>query len=73
MEAILIQPKNKSEFNFLSTMLKKLNVKTQTINIENETDATTYLMSNSVNKAMLDKSIVQDKEGEYIIIKNKDL
>ncbi len=73
MEAILIQPKNKSEFNFLSTMLKKLNVKTQTINIEDETDATTYLMSNSVNKAMLDKSIVQDKEGEYIIIKNKDL
>ncbi len=73
MEAILIQPKNKSEFNFLTTMLKKLNVKTQTINLEDETDATAYLISSSENKAILDNSIVQDKKGEYITIKNKDL
>lgn len=73
MEAILIQPKNKSEFNFLTTMLKKLNVKTQTINLEDETDTTAYLISSSENKAILDNSIVQDKKGEYITIKNKDL
>ena len=54
-------------------MLKKLNVKTQTINLEDETDATAYLISSSENKTMLDNSIVQDKKGEYITIKNKDL
>ena len=73
MEAILIQPKDKSEFDFLATMLKKLKVKTKTIILDDETDTTTYFISNSINKAMLDKSIVQDKKGEYIIIKNKDL
>jgi hypothetical protein len=73
MEAILIQPKDKSEFDFLATMLKKLKVKTKTIILDDETDTTTYLISNSINKAMLDKSIVQDKKGEYISIKHNNL
>ena len=38
MEAILIQPKNKSEFKFLAAMLKKLNVNLKTLNIEDKED-----------------------------------
>ena len=38
MEAILIQPKNKSEFKFLAAMLKKLNVNIKTLNIEDKED-----------------------------------
>ena len=44
-----------------------------TITVEEELDATTYLMSSPTNKALLEKSIAQDKKGEYILIKNKDL
>ena len=73
MEAILIQPKDKSEFDFLVTMLKKLKVKTKTIILDDETDTTTYLISNSINKTMLDKSIVQDKKDEHISIKHNNL
>ena len=36
------------------------------ITIEEEMDETTFLMSNSENKAMLLKSIAQDKNGESI-------
>jgi hypothetical protein len=43
------------------------------ITIEEELDATTYLMSSPINKAMIDKSIDQDKNGEYILVKNSDL
>ncbi|MEI6823777.1 MAG: hypothetical protein WCL51_17750 [Bacteroidota bacterium] len=38
MEAILIQPKNKSEFKFLVAMLKKLNVNIKTLDIEDKED-----------------------------------
>ena len=38
MEAILIQPKNKSEFKFLAAMLKKLNVNIKTIDIDEKED-----------------------------------
>ncbi len=38
MEAILIQPKNKSEFKFLAAMLKKLNVNIKTLDIEDKED-----------------------------------
>ena len=38
MEAILIQPKNKTEFKFLAAMLKKLNVNTKTIDIDEKED-----------------------------------
>ena len=38
MEAILIQPKNKTEFLFVSEMLKKLNIKSKAIDIEEKED-----------------------------------
>ena len=38
MEAILIQPKNKSEFKFLAAMLKKLNVNIKTLDVETQED-----------------------------------
>jgi hypothetical protein len=44
-----------------------------TITVEEELDATTFLMANPVNKAMLLKSIEQDKKGEHILIKHNDL
>lgn len=47
--------------------------KSATITVEKELDATAYLMSSPSNKAMLEKSIAQDKKGEYILIRNKDL
>ncbi len=40
-----------------------------TITVEEELDATTYLMSSAVNKARLDKSIEQAKNGELIEVK----
>jgi hypothetical protein len=73
MEAILIQPKNKTEFNFIATMLKKLNIKIKTITLEEEIDTTSYLMSNPANKKILEQSMLQDKNEEYIAVKNKDL
>ncbi len=38
MEAILIQPKNKTEFKFLAAMLKRLNVNIKTLDIEAKED-----------------------------------
>ena len=38
MEAILIQPKNKTEFKFLAAMLKKLNVNIKTLDIDEKED-----------------------------------
>ena len=38
MEAILIQPKKKSEFKFLAAMLKKLNVNIKTLDVETQED-----------------------------------
>ena len=73
MEAILIQPKNKTEFNFIATMLKKLNIKIKTITLEEDVDTTSYLMSNPANKTILEQSMLQDKNEEYIAIKNKDI
>ncbi len=40
-----------------------------TITVEEELDATTYLMSSSANKAMLDKSIEEAKNGKLIEVK----
>jgi hypothetical protein len=44
-----------------------------TITVEEELDTTTYLLSNPANKALLLKSIEQDKKGEHILIKHNDL
>jgi len=43
------------------------------ITIAEELDTTAYLMSSPANKAMLDKAIAQDKNGETILIKHADL
>jgi len=43
------------------------------LTIEEEMDATDYLMSSPANKAALEKSIQQDKNGEHILIKHTDL
>ena len=40
-----------------------------TITVEEELDATAYLMSSPANKAMLDKSIEQANNGELIEVK----
>lgn len=40
-----------------------------TITIEEEIDATNYLMSNSINKAILDKSLKESENGELIEVK----
>jgi len=42
------------------------------ITIEEEMDETAYLMSTPANKAMLLKSIAQDKNGESISVKIPD-
>ncbi len=44
-----------------------------TITVEEELDATAYLLSSPANKAMLEKSIAQDRNNEHILIKHKDL
>lgn len=44
-----------------------------TITVEEELDATAYLMSSAANKAMLDKSLEQAKRGEFIEVKAEDL
>ncbi|MBK7883839.1 MAG: hypothetical protein IPJ81_08625 [Chitinophagaceae bacterium] len=36
------------------------------LTVEEESDETAYLMSSPVNKAILEKSIAQDKNGESI-------
>lgn len=44
-----------------------------TITVEEELDATAYLMSNPANKAMLEKSLQQAKNGEFIEVKLENL
>lgn len=44
-----------------------------TITVTEEIETTTYLSSSAANKAMLEKSIAQDKKGKHILIKHKDL
>ncbi len=44
-----------------------------TITVEEKMDATAYLMSSPANKAMLEKSIAQDKNGKHILVKHNDL
>ena len=43
------------------------------ITVEEELDATAYLMSNPANKAMLDKSLQQAKNGQFVEVKLEDL
>ena len=43
------------------------------ITVEEELDATAYLMSSPANKAALDKSLQQAKNGEFIEVKLEDL
>ena len=43
------------------------------LTVEEELDATAYLMSTAANKAMLDKSIAQAKNNEFIEVKFEDL
>ncbi len=38
MEAILIQPKDKTEFAFLSEMLKKLKIKSKALDLDDKED-----------------------------------
>ena len=40
------------------------------LTVEEELDATAYLTSTPANKAALEKSIQQDKNGEHILIKH---
>jgi len=44
-----------------------------TITIEEEIDATTYLMSSAANKSILDASMKQDKNEEHVRVNLKDL
>jgi len=44
-----------------------------TITVEEELDATAYLIASPANKAMLDKAIAQQLHGETILIKHDDL
>lgn len=43
------------------------------LTVEEEMDATAYLMCSPGNKAALEKSIQQDKSGEHILIKHAAL
>ena len=43
------------------------------ITVEEELGATAYLMSSPANKAALDKSLQQAKNGEFIEVKLEDL
>ena len=44
-----------------------------TITVEEEIDATAYLVSSPANKALLNKSIAQLENGESVFIKHDDL
>jgi len=43
------------------------------LTVEEETDATAYLMSDESNKNMLKKSLRQAKEGNFIEVKSENL
>ncbi|MBC7553893.1 MAG: hypothetical protein H7257_07930 [Taibaiella sp.] len=43
------------------------------LTVEEEWDTTAYLMSSPPNKIMLDQSLLQAKNGEFIEIKPEDL
>jgi hypothetical protein len=43
------------------------------ITVEEELDTTAYLMSNPANKAAIDKSLKQLKNGEGIMVRFEDL
>jgi hypothetical protein len=44
-----------------------------TITVAEELDATAYLMSSPANKAVIEKSMEQDKNGEHVLVKHSDL
>jgi hypothetical protein len=44
-----------------------------TITVEEEMDTTAYLMSSPANKAMLDKSLEQLRNGETVLVKLHEL
>jgi hypothetical protein len=44
-----------------------------TITIQEEIDTTAYLMSSPANKAMLDKSLQQARNGEFIEVQPEQL
>lgn len=43
-----------------------------TITVEEELDTTAYLMSSAANRAMLEKSIAQANNGEFVEVKIDD-
>lgn len=59
--------------DLLDSIKSTFKSKPVTITVSEELDATSYLMSSAVNKAMIDKSIEQDKKGEHILVKHKEL
>ena len=59
--------------DILEAIKKTFKSKPIVITVEEESDATAYLMSNPANKTMLKKSIKQAERGEFIEIKYEDL
>ncbi len=59
--------------DFLEVIKTTFKSKPITITVEEELDTTTYLMSSPANKAMLEKSLEQAKNGELIEVKPEDL
>ena len=48
MGAIIISPKNKSEFKFIADLLKKLNIENRTISDEEQEDIFDILAANAI-------------------------
>lgn len=55
--------------DILEAIKKAFKSKPITITVEEELDTTTYLLSNPTNKALLLKSIEEDKQGKHIAVK----
>jgi hypothetical protein len=55
--------------DILDAIKKAFKSKPITITVEEELDTTTYLLSNSINKSILLKSIAEDKKGNHIEVK----
>ena len=59
--------------DILETIRATFKSKPITITVEEELDTTAYLMASPANKAMLDKSIEQHRNGDTIRIKHGEL
>ena len=69
MESIIITPKSKSEMKFITSLLKRINIKSTTLKIQQKED---IALSKAIDESMNDEGFVSEKEIMKVLKNQKN-